>query len=347
MRYRLLGRSGLRVSELALGTMTFGTDWGWGADEAECRRIVERFAEAGGNFIDTANNYTDGSSERIVGELDARRPRAVGARDEVHADRRPRPTRTRAATTARASSARSSRACGASDRLHRPALAPHARRDDADRGVRARARRPGAARQGALRRHLGLAGVGRLARERDRRAARLDAVRRSPGALQPRLPRPRARAAADGGGARAHRDAVGRARRRRAHRAAGRVAALARGRRLGANGGGRRRLAGGGRRGGLHARAGRDRLAPRPGRAPSSCRSSACARRSSSRTTSVRSTSTSRTSSARGSTRPGAPSLGFPRSFLESDGVRDLIYGDSWKLLYSGRARARDEAAAR
>ena len=43
----------------------------------------------------------------------------------------------------------------------------------------------------------------------------------------------------------------------------------------------------------------------------------------------------------------GAPSLGFPRSFLESDGVRDLIYGDSWKLLYSGRARARNEAAAR
>jgi aryl-alcohol dehydrogenase-like predicted oxidoreductase len=69
MRYRLLGRSGLRVSELCLGTMTFGTDWGWGADEDECRRIVERFAEAGGNFIDTANNYTDGSSERIVGEL--------------------------------------------------------------------------------------------------------------------------------------------------------------------------------------------------------------------------------------------------------------------------------------
>jgi aryl-alcohol dehydrogenase-like predicted oxidoreductase len=68
MRYRLLGGSGLRVSELALGTMTFGTDWGWGADQAECRRIVERYAEAGGNFVDTANNYTDGSSERIVGE---------------------------------------------------------------------------------------------------------------------------------------------------------------------------------------------------------------------------------------------------------------------------------------
>jgi aryl-alcohol dehydrogenase-like predicted oxidoreductase len=69
MRYRLFGRSGLRVSELALGTMTFGTDWGWGADEAECARIVEAFAAAGGNFIDTASNYTDGSSERIVGEL--------------------------------------------------------------------------------------------------------------------------------------------------------------------------------------------------------------------------------------------------------------------------------------
>ena len=69
MRYRLLGRSGLRVSELALGTMTFGEDWGWGADRETCRLMFERFAEAGGNFVDTANNYTDGSSETIVGEL--------------------------------------------------------------------------------------------------------------------------------------------------------------------------------------------------------------------------------------------------------------------------------------
>jgi aryl-alcohol dehydrogenase-like predicted oxidoreductase len=69
MRYRLLGPSGLRVSELALGTMTFGTDWGWGADEAECSRIVDRYREAGGNFVDTSSNYTDGASERIVGEL--------------------------------------------------------------------------------------------------------------------------------------------------------------------------------------------------------------------------------------------------------------------------------------
>jgi aryl-alcohol dehydrogenase-like predicted oxidoreductase len=69
MRYRLLGRSGLRVAELALGTMTFGEDWGWGAPPEECRRMLDAYAEAGGNFIDTASNYTDGSSERIVGEL--------------------------------------------------------------------------------------------------------------------------------------------------------------------------------------------------------------------------------------------------------------------------------------
>ena len=69
MRYHLLGRSGLRVSELALGTMTFGEDWGWGASEEESRRIFDRYAEAGGNFVDTANNYTNGTSERFVGEF--------------------------------------------------------------------------------------------------------------------------------------------------------------------------------------------------------------------------------------------------------------------------------------
>jgi aryl-alcohol dehydrogenase-like predicted oxidoreductase len=69
MNYRLFGRSGLRVSELALGTMTFGPDWGWGADRDECRKMFDAYAEAGGNFIDTANNYTNGTSERIVGEL--------------------------------------------------------------------------------------------------------------------------------------------------------------------------------------------------------------------------------------------------------------------------------------
>lgn len=65
--YRLLGRSGLRVSPLALGTMTFGTNWGWGADEAEARRIFDAYVDRGGNFIDTANRYTEGTAERFVG----------------------------------------------------------------------------------------------------------------------------------------------------------------------------------------------------------------------------------------------------------------------------------------
>lgn len=68
MNYKLFGNSGLRVSEVSLGTMTFGTDWGWGADESTCHRMFDAYVEAGGNFIDTANRYTEGSSERIVGE---------------------------------------------------------------------------------------------------------------------------------------------------------------------------------------------------------------------------------------------------------------------------------------
>lgn len=65
--YRTLGRSGLRVSPLSLGTMTFGSDWGWGADEREARQIFDAYVEQGGNFIDTANLYTNGTSEQLVG----------------------------------------------------------------------------------------------------------------------------------------------------------------------------------------------------------------------------------------------------------------------------------------
>jgi aryl-alcohol dehydrogenase-like predicted oxidoreductase len=75
--YRLLGRSGLRVSPLSLGAMTFGADWGWGADEAESRRLFDAYLERGGNFIDTANQYTNGTSERLVGRF------AKDRRDEV------------------------------------------------------------------------------------------------------------------------------------------------------------------------------------------------------------------------------------------------------------------------
>ncbi|MFC4563038.1 aldo/keto reductase [Nocardiopsis mangrovi] len=69
MRYTLFGRTGLRVSEFAFGAMTFGTDWNWGAAEDEAARMFDLYAEAGGNFIDTADVYTDGSSERILGRL--------------------------------------------------------------------------------------------------------------------------------------------------------------------------------------------------------------------------------------------------------------------------------------
>jgi len=69
MNYLQLGRSGLRVSEACLGTMTFGEEWGFGADEGECRSIFDAYVEAGGNFIDTANLYTKGTSERLVGRF--------------------------------------------------------------------------------------------------------------------------------------------------------------------------------------------------------------------------------------------------------------------------------------
>ncbi|MGC7101463.1 aldo/keto reductase [Amycolatopsis lurida] len=71
MRDRVLGRSGLRVSELCLGTMTFGTEWGFGADEAACQEVYRTFREAGGNFLDTAGIYTEGASETILGRFTA------------------------------------------------------------------------------------------------------------------------------------------------------------------------------------------------------------------------------------------------------------------------------------
>lgn len=70
MRYKLLGKSGLRVSELCLGAGTFGTNWGpIGSDQAESLKIFDAFAEAGGNFLDTSNRYQEGQSEQLVGEF--------------------------------------------------------------------------------------------------------------------------------------------------------------------------------------------------------------------------------------------------------------------------------------
>lgn len=69
MRYVMLGRTGMRVSELCLGTMTFGTRFGFGAEKDACRDMLNAFVERGGNFIDTANQYNGGQSEELLGEL--------------------------------------------------------------------------------------------------------------------------------------------------------------------------------------------------------------------------------------------------------------------------------------
>ncbi|MEW9572638.1 aldo/keto reductase [Rhodanobacter sp. Si-c] len=77
--YYTLGRSGLRVSRLALGTMTFGESWGWGSDEATARAMFDRYLAAGGNFVDTADLYTEGQSETLLGRFIA----DSGSRDRV------------------------------------------------------------------------------------------------------------------------------------------------------------------------------------------------------------------------------------------------------------------------
>ena len=77
--YLTLGRSGLRVSPFCLGTMTFGEDWGWGSPVADSEAILGRYLELGGNFLDTANGYTKGHSEVIIGDYFAR----AGRRDRV------------------------------------------------------------------------------------------------------------------------------------------------------------------------------------------------------------------------------------------------------------------------
>lgn len=69
MKYRPLGNSGLRVSELCFGAMSFGSDWGYGSDESESRKCFDAFVDAGGNFFDTADCYTEGHSEEYLGKF--------------------------------------------------------------------------------------------------------------------------------------------------------------------------------------------------------------------------------------------------------------------------------------
>jgi len=77
--YYTLGRTGLRVSRLSLGVMTFGTEWGWGSDKADAQRMFDAYLYAGGNFFDTADAYTNGTSETWLGEF----VKARGARDQA------------------------------------------------------------------------------------------------------------------------------------------------------------------------------------------------------------------------------------------------------------------------
>jgi len=86
--YVSLGRSGLRVSPFTLGAMTFGEDNGWGASPEESGSMISEYLDRGGNAIDTANMYTNGHSEKIIGDYLASRP---GLRD--HATLRPQPGR--------------------------------------------------------------------------------------------------------------------------------------------------------------------------------------------------------------------------------------------------------------
>ncbi|MET3580459.1 aryl-alcohol dehydrogenase-like predicted oxidoreductase [Mesorhizobium robiniae] len=79
MSYYTLGNSGLRVTRLAFGTMTFGTEWGWGTEKETARAMVDAYVEAGGNFFDTADAYTGGTSETWLGEFIAER----GLRDKA------------------------------------------------------------------------------------------------------------------------------------------------------------------------------------------------------------------------------------------------------------------------
>ncbi|WP_341676647.1 aldo/keto reductase [Niveibacterium sp. SC-1] len=78
-QYYTLGRSGLRVSRLALGAMTFGTEWGFGADKADARALFDAYVAAGGNLLDTADMYTNGTSETWLGEF----VKEAGLRDRM------------------------------------------------------------------------------------------------------------------------------------------------------------------------------------------------------------------------------------------------------------------------
>ena len=161
-RYVTLGASGLRVSPFCLGAMTFGEDWGWGSDVATSEAILARYFERGGNFVDTANVYTKGHSEKILGDC----LRAGGpGRDRIviatkfFGNLYPGDPNGGGASRKSLTAACEESLRPPADGLHRSVLDAPVGPVHADRRDDARARRPGARRQGALRRILGHARV--------------------------------------------------------------------------------------------------------------------------------------------------------------------------------------------
>ena len=159
MQYRSLGRSGLKISPICLGTMMFGGP----TDEATSTRIVAKAREAGINFIDTADAYNGGNSEQVVGRAISNSRQQLGARDQARQShgRRSQPRRAVAALGA-AGGRRKPEA--ARHRLHRHLLPAQGRPFDAAGRDRARDGRTDPAGQGALFRRLELP---RLAGRRD------------------------------------------------------------------------------------------------------------------------------------------------------------------------------------
>ncbi|MDF2698412.1 MAG: Oxidoreductase, aldo/keto reductase family [Labilithrix sp.] len=156
MRYKLFGRhTGLRVSELVLGAGNFGTKWGYGASPDEARRIFDRYVDAGGNFLDVANNYQFGEAETLLGEF-------MGAkRDEL--------------------------VVSSKFTLGTTPDAPITKMGNNRRNmVRSRSRRPRSLGQDRLRGTVGLSGVARRSRGDDRGASQRGAHRWASARIQPR-----------------------------------------------------------------------------------------------------------------------------------------------------------------
>ena len=181
MEYRHLGRTGIRVTDLCLGAMTFGRE----ATEDDSRAMLDRYLEAGGNFVDTANVYAGGASEEILGRVFAERPgptRRHRARHEgPHADGR-RDQRRRRIAPKHPGVGRAFTAAPA-DRVDRPVPDPRLRPAHAARRDAVDARRSRARGQGPLHRRQQLRGMAARQGARPLRAPRLGAVRRAAAAV--------------------------------------------------------------------------------------------------------------------------------------------------------------------